>query len=64
MIAPSDGKLYAGWFMHTRKIAQIDPASRSYSLLPQSLKQVESSPKAATGWFPACTRAECSNRGI
>ena len=42
MIAPSDGKLYAGWFMHTRKIAQIDPASRSYSLLPQSLKQVES----------------------
>ena len=42
MIAPSDGKLYAGWFMHTRKIARIDPASRSYSLLPQSLKQVES----------------------
>ena len=42
MIAPSDGNLYTAWFMHTRKIARIDPASGSYSLLPQSLKQVES----------------------
>lgn len=42
MIAPSDGKLYAGWFMHSRKIVRLNPASRTYDLLPQSLKQVES----------------------